>query len=77
MYFSYNLKYINFDNEMISEWGLLQADTYVEAIKILDQHYDEHNIDEILYLAPFTDNSVVVLDEAALAHIRSNEHNTF
>lgn len=77
MYFTYHLEYINYDHKPVSEYGLLQAESYVEAIELIANHYGEEDIEEITYLAPFTDNSVIVLDEVALAHIKSNEYNTF
>ena len=77
MYFTYCLEYINYEHEPKTEWGLLHAESYVEAIELITNHYGEEDIEEITYLAPFTDNSVVVLDEVALAHIKTNEHNTF
>lgn len=82
MYFIYQLKYIKddpdlYETQMITEWGLLNANNYVEAMGLIMTHYGEDTIEEIDYLAPFTDNSVVVLDQDAVAAIRLNEHNTF
>ncbi len=82
MYFMYQLKYINdnpehYETQIITEWGLLNADNYIEAMTLIINHYGEEAIEEISYLAPFTDNSVVILDKDAVAAIRMNEHNTF
>ena len=77
MYFTYGLKYINYEHGPKTEWGLLHAESYIEAMELIINHYGEEDIEEIYYLAPFTDNSVVVLDATALAHIKSNEYNTF
>jgi len=77
MYFTYCLEYINYEHEPKTELGLLQAESYTEAMELIINHYGEEDIEEITYLAPFTDNSVVVLDEAALSHIRDNEYNSF
>ena len=65
MYFMYQLKYIkdepeHYNCQMITEWGLLDADNYPEAMTLITNHYGEEDIEEINYLAPFTDNSVVI-----------------
>lgn len=75
MYFIYTLEY--HDGQIRKENGICEASDYTEAIELICNHYGSEDIEEISYLAPITDNSVLILDDIALACIRNNVQNTF
>ncbi len=78
MYFFVHLSYYE-DNtpEPRKAKVLLVADTYTEVIEQLDCHFGEESIEKITLLQPFTDNSVVYIDDVVETHIRENELNGF
>ena len=78
MYFFAHLSYYE-DNTLGPRKAkvLLVADTYTEAIERLGCHFGEESIEKITLLQPFTDNSVVYIDDIVETHIKENELNGF
>ena len=77
MYFFTKVEYYDCENHLRIEKGLLYAMDYSDAMSMITNAYGEKEIEKILLIEPFTDNSIVVIDDIIEAHIRENEANGF
>ena len=75
MYFFAKVEYYNEENHLKVEKSILYAMDYSDAISMLINTYGESEIEKILLLEPFTDNSIIVIDDVIEAHVRENESN--
>ena len=77
MYFFAKVLYYDDEGHLKIEKSLLYGMDYSDAMSMLVNTYGEHEIEKILLLEPFTDNSIVVIDDVIEAHVRENESNGF
>ena len=77
MYFFAKVEYYNDEGHLKIEKSILYAMDYSDAVSMLINTYGESEIEKILLLEPFTDNSIVVIDDVIEAHVRENESNGF
>ena len=77
MYFFTKVMYYDDEGHLKIEKSLLYGMDYSDAMSMLVNTYGEHEIEKILLLEPFTDNSIVIIDDVVEEHVRENESNGF